>query len=796
MKPVLPVIKGISAAAILFFLMTACISRPEDISQPGILFNDNWSFVMDSAEVPGALDSLVSSDWVNVSLPHSPRIEPLVVNDQWQGICWYRKAFSFRPEWEGRALFLRFEGAMNVAEVWVNGRMKIRHEGGYLPFVTEISQDLYHDRENILLVRLDNRDNPVTGPKPLHLLDFNTYGGIYRDVKLLVKNRAYITDEQYENMVAGGGLFVTFPKVGKDSSLLAVSTHVRNGSAWPMKIQLRQQLVDNGRVLAEETSEQDFEAGVACTLSQELLLRDAELWSPGNPKVYELVTTVQAGDTLLDRRTTRFGIRKFEFRDNRLLINGEETFLRGVNRHQEYPFIGYALSDNADYRDARLIKEAGFDLVRTSHYPQSEAFLSACDELGIVVVDAILGWQYYSGDRAFHQNVFASARDLIRRDRNHPSVLAWEVSLNESWMPEPFIDSLVAIAKQEYPVENSFAAGWQTYGYDIYIQARQHRLGHESEIPDKPYMVSEYGDWEYFAMNAGLNQEKWLDLLPTERSSRQLPGAGEKRLLQQAMNIQEAHNDNLGTIAFADAYWLMFDYNRGYAPDLESSGLMGIFRQPKFSYYFFRTQRDAGEMVAGRAVGPEVFIAAFFNDTVSRDVRIFTNCDEVELFEDDRSLGVRKPVRDRSSDRLRHPPVVFEDVPFTGNVLRAVGRLQDGRETEFLLFREAMPEKISLSAGFSGKPLMAGCNDVLFIYARMEDSNSTTVSNCLLPVHFRISGDAEIIGDSLVVPEAGVATVLIRAGAEGGQVKVSATADGLRSGELILDVARAETLLK
>jgi beta-galactosidase len=169
-------------------------------------------------------------------------------------------------------------------------------------------------------------------------------------------------------------------------------------------------------------------------------------------------------------------------------------FLRGVNRHQEYPYIGYALSNNAQYRDARLIKEAGFDYVRLSHYPHSPAFMDAC-------------------------------------------VLAWEVSINESWMPEAFIDRAVAAAREEYPADQCFTAGWQEYGYDIYLQARQHRLQHYQE-PQKPYIVSEYGDWEYYAMNAGLAQHEWTGLKQDERSSRQLLGSGEKRLLQQAAKIQ------------------------------------------------------------------------------------------------------------------------------------------------------------------------------------------------------------------------------------------------------------------
>src|SRR5690606_29117453 len=130
------------------------------------------------------------------------------------------------------------------------------------------------------------------------------------------------------------------------------------------------------------------------------------------------------------------------------------------------------------------------------------------DELGLVLLDAILGWQYFNTDPAFEEQVLQTCRDMIRRDRNHPSVIAWECSLNESDMPKPFIDKLHAIVHEEYPGNQAYSAGWTDYGYDIYLQARQHRIEHYEE-PTKPYIVSEYGDWEYFALNAGLNQNAW-----------------------------------------------------------------------------------------------------------------------------------------------------------------------------------------------------------------------------------------------------------------------------------------------
>ncbi len=323
----------------------------------------------------------------------------------------------------------------------------------------------------------------------------------------------------------------------------------------------------------------------------------------------------------------------------------------GTNRHQEHPYIGYALPDAAQYRDARRIKEAGFDFVRLSHYPHSPAFMDACDELGLVVMDCIPGWQYFNPDPAFVELQYRNCRELIRRDRNHPCVILWEVSLNESAMPPEFVARAHAIAHEEYPGDQCFTAGW-TAGYDVFLQARQH--GGCRDGRHRPCAVSEYGDWEYYAMNAGLDQTAWTDLTPAESNSRQLRWQGERALLQQATNFQEAHNDNLGTIAFADGLWVMYDYNRGYAPDVESSGCMDLFRLPKFSYHFFRSQRPP-------AAGPVVFIASHWMPGSAEEVRVFSNCEEVALSLDGRLLERRRPDRDRIATRLAHPPFTFRD---------------------------------------------------------------------------------------------------------------------------------------
>ncbi len=755
-----------------------------------INFNDGWKFIIvaDSIDHSERYSRLQYSDssWTSVQLPHTPGLEPLLVNDQWQGICWYRKHFDLPAGYKGKKIFIRFEAAMNVAEVWINGKKIMTHLGGYLPFCIDASKFISFDKPNVIAVRLDNRDNKTTGPKPLSRLDFNTYGGIYRNVWLEIKNPLHITDPILAGIPAGGGIFVTYPDVSRREALIRVQAHVANEYDREMSFKLSYTLLNGDSVILHHTSgTHRLKAGETVHCIDTLRVNHPQLWSPRYPDLYTLKTGVLTNGKPVDEKTTRIGIRKILLTKEGCYINGEKMFLRGVNRHQEYPFIGYALSDNAQYRDARKIKEAGFDFVRLSHYPQSPAFMDACDELGILTLDAIPGWQYF-GDEAFRRHTLQTCRDMIRRDRNHACVLAWEVSLNETTMPLDYIREAHRIAHEEYPGPDCYSAGWVHKIYDVYIQARQHRLGHDQEHIDKPYLVSEYGDWEYYAMNAGLNQDGWKDLLEEERSSRQLRAFGEKRLLQQALNAQEAHNDNYNTPAFADAYWVMFDYNRGYADDLEASGVMDIFRLPKFSYYFFRSQRDADETGTNYKGGPVVFIANYWTEESPRNIKIFSNCEEVSLSLNGQLIGRQTPLIDAISCNLDHAPFVFETGGYVEGKLEAIGYI-DGREVARHTVRTpGQSEKLELELDESGKPPEAGCKDVLFLYIFVKDHKGAAVPVNGINVELEVKGDATILNTVPLVTEAGIATALVRIGDRPGPVSIVARSKGLSDGSINL----------
>lgn len=426
--------------------------------------NPAWRFLRGKMSGAQSVD-FDDKDWKLVSLPHGLELLPYEASGciNYQGEAWYRKHFTPQEEWKGKQLFLHFEAIMGKSKVWVNGQLVKEHFGGFLPVIADITSYLRYGQDNVIAVWTDNSDDPSYPPgKAQDMLDFAYLGGIYRDCWLVAHNRVYITDPNYEEEVAGGGLFVSFGNISDVEAQVRLDAHLRNASSAMFTGKLIYRLCDKeGKLVAMTEKNVKLRSGKAQQLSAEMKVQQPHLWEPDSPYLYDLFVYVKDrnGDTV-DGYRRRIGIRSIEFKGkDGFWLNGKPyPFpLIGANRHQDFAVIGNALPNSLHWRDAKKLKDAGLRVIRNAHYPQDPAFMDACDELGLFVIVNTPGWQFWNEEPVFARRVYSDIRNMVRRDRNHPSVWIWEPILNETWYPEDFACNVVNILKEEYPYPYCYA---------------------------------------------------------------------------------------------------------------------------------------------------------------------------------------------------------------------------------------------------------------------------------------------------------------------------------------------------
>ncbi|MBS1705295.1 MAG: DUF4982 domain-containing protein [Armatimonadetes bacterium] len=738
------------------------------------------------------LASLAGKSWQRVTLPHSTNDELLGSDDPWRGVCYYRKTVEPNPSWVGKRTLLTFGAAMQVSDVWIGKKHVGGRRGGYLPIVIDTTPYTKTGQPLEVLVRLNNEDNPLVPPgKPYKQLDFTYVGGLYRDATLTVTDPIHITDPILANKARSGGVAVSFRDVSDQTATVEAKTYIRNDREQPAAVVVEQILVSqSGAEVAVDRTEVPLEPSGDRQAVQRLVVHEPRLWSPDDPNLYVLKTTLKVEGKVVDHVETKVGIRHIGFtRKDGLLVNGKSLRLVGTNRHQEYPWVGNALSKNAQYRDFYKIKQAGFNVVRLSHYPQDPAVYDACDELGIFVIDCIPGWQFMNKDPRFVAQVEQDIRDMIRRDRNHPCVLFWETSLNETYPPAAIANRWHEVAHEEFPGSNFFTAGDALTGanwdlpYNSWTEEDKSRP--QSAVPSKPGYIREYGDYEF---GGGAS------------TSRMFRGQGEDALLQAAWNFIWSHNRNRSQYPWTigDGTWVMYDYNRGYDPRPESSGMSDINRIPRFTYFFYRSQLDPN----APGSNPMVYVANWWTPRPSPcKVVVFSNCDEVELRLNGKVIARQKPdsgpdtlygdyIRGGkpfdggNSRHLGHPPFTFFGVPYEPGELTAVGLIGNRPVAEHRARTPGKAVSLRLRVDISGRPLSADGGDLMFVYAEAVDEKGTVVPDFSGEVKFSIAGEGTIAGPSNPKAEAGIATILLRAGSKPSRIQISAQSKGLRSGEV------------
>ena len=710
-------------------------------------------------------NQLSMGNWEKINLPHTPFVEPLVVLHQWQGICYYRKILNVSKKEIDKQLWLEFEGAMHLADVWVNGQHLIQHSGGYTPFVVDVTGMLHADRGNEILVRLDNRNNPLIPPgKPLETLDFCYYGGLYRDVNLIVKHPVHITHPIMANEVAGGGIFVTYPYVSKQEAEIKVKTQVSNKVGTQRHLTIRHTLYEwskkkgRGKKVALVESPLVLAAGTTQHHTQQFTVNNPKLWYPDSPALYVLRTEVMDGRKVTDCEDTRIGIRRIEMtREKGFVINDKPLKLEGSNRHQEYPYVGNAISDQAQYRDMYQIRDNGFNTVRLGHYPQDPSVLEACDELGLLVIEPIPGWQFFNKAQGFVDHTYKDIRDLIRRDRNHPSVIMWETTLNESWPPKSWKDQAVRIAHEEFPGDQCYTSG-DTYGYDGFdVCYNDWKEGYNRpNTTSKPGFIREYYDYEFGGHYS------------TTRVTR---GDGDYALMQNAWNAQWSHNRYRAYYP-GGAVWSMYDYNRGCCDNICYSGLADLFRLPKFGLLYFRTQMKEGTFTPAGPMTYEVFINSHWLEGSSDTLQVYGNVDEVKLQLNGRVIARQYPDDKPSTseyvsrpdggnaENIDFPPFTFFNVNWERGELKAIGYKDGKAVAEHVVRTPGAVEAMDITYFESG--VSASCRDLLIVYVNLKDLQGT---GCFgennREVKLEVLQGGELRGPATIKAEAGVASFLV-----------------------------------
>jgi hypothetical protein len=717
-------------------------------------------------DVTGAdAKAFADTTWGYVDLPHSPKFNTPEDNTAYSGISWYRKHFTVPAAYQGRKLFIEFGAAMQAADVSVNGTKKISHLGGYAPFTIDVTADVTTGgADNVIAVRLNSAPNAAFPPGRTGV-DFQYHGGLYRHVTMHVTNPLHVTDAVYANKIAGGGVFVTVPAATTSSAMVSIKTNVINESAASKSATVVSRILDaGGQTVGSATSTASIAAGADADVTQTITVANPKLWHPNTPVLYTLATEVQDGGAAVDNLTTRVGIRRIGWsHTGGLTINGARWKALGVNVLEETYGLGNAVSDQSIYYDVKRIRDAGLTFIRGSHYPHAPAFYDACDALGVLVMDAQTGWQNFSSATAFVNASYQELRDMMRRDRNHPSVVVWEANLNESQYTDAWAQMAHSIVHAEYPGDQAFSGQYQFTHADIFIEASQHNV--RTTTDTRPIIIDEYGDWDYGG---------------TTSTSRQSREAGDAAMLTQTNNVQDGQGKNIVLSWFtSDGYWQWSDY-AGYN-GMSKSGLVDMYRLPKFAYYFMQSQRDPTVTVSGVDSGPMVFIANSWTSTSPTTVRVFSNCDQVSLYVNGTLSSTRSP---DTGTGLLHPPFNFAVGSFSAGTLRADCLI--GGAVKASVTRQTPGTATALKLRPEGTTMRADMADARLVFIDVVDANGSLVVSDSRNVTLAVSGPGSIVGPTSVAMKGGQLATWVRPGRVAGTITLTATASGLTAGTATL----------
>ncbi len=709
--------------------------------------NMGWKFHLGDPDAEFFAQDFDDAAWETVHLPHTLHLTSLGLDgcedDKFQEtfmreVGWYRRNLRVSAE-PGKKVFLEFEGAHQATDAWVNGRHVGRFDvGGYSPFHFDITAFVVRGAANQLTLRVDNRKSEVIPPDP-GPFDYIKFGGLYRDVYLVETDPLHVT---FPWEAPDAGVHATTPTVDPVNlnGVVRVRTTVRNEYDEPCEATLTTRVVDReGVVVLRLVDAQTVDPGREATFDQiGSIEEDLRLWTLDDPYLYRVNSLVAVAGRPVDCVENRIGFRKVEItnRDG-LLLNGEPVKLVGMNRHQHYGYIGDALPNALHFKDVLQLKRLGMNVLRTAHYPQDDALIDACDELGLLVYEEAPTWITISTNSVWFDHLEQAARIMVRNHRNHPSIIVWGAGINHRGP----VARIHNACKQEDPTrftasQGSRWTGWQTSGItDIYAQ-----------MVYGPYYWSE--EEPVLAMEGGRGPE--------------------------AVNEVLDHPMKLGLISWtAHAY---YTFHPSKDPlDRSRGGMTTLFRWPKPGTAWYPSERL-----------PEPFthIDSEWREGVET-VEVYSNADEVELLLDGRPYKRGGPCREAGFEHLKHPPFRFAIDDFRPGTLTANGLVNGQVVSSATIRTPGAPTAVRLHLDIGERPVMADGADIVVAHAEVVDAQGTVITDPSCAVAFAVEGPASIVGDGAgiganpALVRHGAAPVLVRAGTEPGRVVLHAAVEGL-----------------
>jgi beta-galactosidase len=729
----------------------AATSSPAATGRLVLPINRNWRFSPVATPAARARD-FDDSRFARVTVPHTNLRLPWHSFDEksYEFVSVYRRRFRLPAASRGQRVFVDFEGVMTASTVWLNGMRLGEYKGGYTPFSFELTPHVDFDRDNVLVVEVDSTERPDIPPFGYEV-DYLTFGGIYREVSLRIVPQTYIET-----------IFAQPKDVLSGHQSLDVQCFIdssdRPSTEGPFTIEAS--LYDGNRLVAKTA---DPITQLALLTSNTLPvphtlhlenLGAIQLWDLRSPKLYRVEVRLLRGDHLLDSDTRRIGFREARFTPQGFSLNGKIVKLRGLDRHQTFPWVGQAMPARVQRQDALILrKNLRCNIVRTSHYPQSRHFLDACDEIGLLVLEEIPGWQHI-GDLAWQDLAVDNVSRMIRRDWNHPSIILWGVRINESRDNHDLYSRTNALAHQLDPTR-------QTGGI---------RNRYDSELLEDVFTMNDF-DWPLKAPNHPLylNTEFVGHTYPTKTID------NIERLREHTIRHARTHDQLASNPQYAGGIgWCAFDYNThanfGSGDRICYHGVTDIFREPKPAAGFYRSQCDPEEEI--------VLVPAFHwargDESIGfTNALVSSNCDHLKFYIAGRLVAEVDP------DSKQFPHLKY--APFTADLthsfetwgdLRIDGYIQGKRVISRSFSGKGIDQKFTLLP--DDATLVADGADTTRVVLRVTDEFGAIRPFANDAIRFKLTGPAQLIGDNPFALIGGTGAVWIRAGEQPGKVRLTA----------------------